>query len=88
LTAIERYDTRTKELIDRDLPSSSGGGAKSSSPAESDHQLGDSVGNTDDDYHSSDRGKPKFESNFVVVVRTTGQDSVKMMTGWRAVGAI
>ncbi|XP_046644961.1 uncharacterized protein LOC124333877 isoform X2 [Daphnia pulicaria] len=61
LTAIERYDTRTKELIDRDLPSSSGGGAKSSSPAESDHQFGDSVGNTDDDYHSSDRGLSKTE---------------------------
>jgi hypothetical protein len=73
LSAIERYDTRTKELIDRDLPSSSGGGAKSSTPAESDHQLGDSVGNTDDDNHSSDRGKPKFESNLLLLCGRLGR---------------
>ncbi len=69
LTAIERYDTRTKELIDRDLPSSSGG-AKSSSPAESDHQVGDNAGTDDDDNNSSDRGKnlKQKSSDFVVVV--------------------
>ena len=82
LTAIERYDTRTKELIDRELSSSSGG-AKSSSPAESDHQVGDNVA-TDDD--STDRGKHLKLAEFLC--RSGWADSVKMMTGWRAVRAI